>query len=81
MRLPLDFFPPHVDKFNAYAIRGTGEARKYLSLFPGTGTQPDFHRLEDFGDLPKNHENLYETLKNHAELSATWRAALKHPQC
>ena len=43
-RVPLSYFPPDVTLFNAYAIHGTGEERKYEALFEVSGPQPDFHR-------------------------------------
>ncbi|XP_053559634.1 UPF0462 protein C4orf33 homolog isoform X2 [Bombina bombina] len=55
--LPWDYFPPSVDRFNAYAIHGSGEKRTYESLYPvpenelQEGQQPDFHRLEYFRPL------------------------------
>ncbi|RWS23135.1 hypothetical protein B4U80_00319 [Leptotrombidium deliense] len=52
--IPLSFFPENVRKFNCYAIHGTGEKRTYLALFPtpnGSYLQPDFHRVEYFGDF------------------------------
>lgn len=55
--IPLEYFPYHVTKFNAFAIHGEGSNRKYLSLFPtpeGKFKQPDFHRLEYFRKLDLN---------------------------
>uniref|UniRef100_S4R9F3 Chromosome 4 open reading frame 33 n=1 Tax=Petromyzon marinus TaxID=7757 RepID=S4R9F3_PETMA len=55
--VPWRYLPPGVCKFNAYAIHGSGEARVYEAFFPvpkhkvQPGMQPDFHRLEYFGDL------------------------------
>ncbi|XP_053317286.1 UPF0462 protein C4orf33 homolog [Spea bombifrons] len=52
--IPWDYFPPSVDKFNAYAIHGSGSERRYEALYPvptnevQAGQQPDFHRLEYF---------------------------------
>lgn len=43
-RIPEDYFPPDVDKFNAYAIHGTNENRMYESLYPaecGKHLEPD----------------------------------------
>ncbi|CAH2300946.1 Hypothetical predicted protein [Pelobates cultripes] len=52
--LPWDYFPPLVDKFNAYAIHGSQSERTYEALYPvpenevQARQQPDFHRLEYF---------------------------------
>ncbi|XP_054248354.1 UPF0462 protein C4orf33 homolog isoform X1 [Indicator indicator] len=55
--LPWNYFPPCTNKFNAFAIHGSGEARIYEALHPvpqhelQEGQKPDFHRLEFFKDL------------------------------
>ncbi|XP_054058618.1 UPF0462 protein C4orf33 homolog isoform X3 [Rissa tridactyla] len=55
--LPWSYFPPSTNKFNAFAIHGSGEDRKYEALYPvpqhelQEGQKPDFHRLEFFKDL------------------------------
>ncbi|XP_068136012.1 UPF0462 protein C4orf33 homolog isoform X2 [Hyperolius riggenbachi] len=52
--LPWEYFPPSVDRFNAYAIHGSDSERTYEALYPvpekeiQEGQQPDFHRLEYF---------------------------------
>ncbi|XP_022792991.1 uncharacterized protein LOC111332003 isoform X2 [Stylophora pistillata] len=48
--IPIDYFPPGVRKINAYAIHGSGNQRKYESLYPASADviNPDFHRLEFF---------------------------------
>ncbi|GFT13574.1 UPF0462 protein C4orf33 [Nephila pilipes] len=49
--IPKTYFPPNVNRFNAYAIHGSGEGRQYEALFPVPSnrfTHPDFHRLEFF---------------------------------
>lgn len=52
--LPWSYFPPGVNKFNAFAIHGSGDARCHEALFPvprgqlQEGQRPDFHRLEHF---------------------------------
>lgn len=47
--IPNEYFPPDIDKFNAYAIHGQPESQRiYKSLFPSNATQPDFHALEFF---------------------------------
>ena len=70
----MDYFPPGLNKFNAYAIHGTGDDRKYEALFPVPGEVPDFHRLEhfqpiDFNRLRKDNET--------AEFSDIWKSALR----
>ncbi|KAG8505390.1 UPF0462 protein C4orf33 [Galemys pyrenaicus] len=55
--LPWSYFPPGVSRFNAYAIHGSADQRRYEALCPipaaelRPGQQPDFHRLEYFGPL------------------------------
>lgn len=55
--LPWNYFPPGTNKFNAYAISGSGEHRKYEALYPvprhklQEGQKPDFYRLEFFQEL------------------------------
>ncbi|ESP03670.1 hypothetical protein LOTGIDRAFT_86010, partial [Lottia gigantea] len=48
--IPLDYLPPNITKFNAYAIHGVDEQRVYEAYSPAIGsfTEPDFHRLEFF---------------------------------
>jgi len=50
-RLDLAHRPPGLGSANAYAIHGTGAARRYLAAHPVPGPQPDFHRLECFPPL------------------------------
>ncbi|MES2640143.1 MAG: hypothetical protein V4850_11690 [Myxococcota bacterium] len=54
--LPAAVLPPRSDarpwRLNAYAIHGTGAARRYLAWAPVPGEQPDFHRLEAFREMP-----------------------------
>ncbi len=55
--IPGIYMPPDLHKFNAYAIHGTDPKRQYLSLFPtpyGKYKDPDFHRLEYFGNFHLN---------------------------
>lgn len=49
-KIPIDYFPPDVEKINAYAIHGSGVNRRYESLYPASASvsNPDFHRLEFF---------------------------------
>jgi len=55
--IPVEYFPCATNKFNAYAIHirpDDGENKTYMSLFPaapGQFEQPDFHKLELFGDV------------------------------
>ena len=52
--IPWNYFPAHVDKFNAYAIHKSEPDRVYLSLFPvpnGKFEGPDFHRVQYFGNI------------------------------
>lgn len=46
--LPTAVLPPRPWRVNAYAIHGTGAARRYLAWAPVPGDQPDFHRLGCF---------------------------------
>ncbi|XP_073497767.1 UPF0462 protein C4orf33 homolog [Phyllobates terribilis] len=52
--IPWEYFPPSIDRFNAYAIHGSGLKRTYEALYPipekevQEEQQPDFHRLEYF---------------------------------
>jgi len=41
--IPIEYFPPNIDKLNAYAIHGSGEQRQYQQRYPQTEniTQPD----------------------------------------
>ena len=49
--IPKAWLPAGPYTHNAFAIHGVGEHRKYLTLFPTGGTQPDFHRLHTFQSL------------------------------
>ncbi|XP_005991344.1 UPF0462 protein C4orf33 homolog [Latimeria chalumnae] len=55
--LPWNYFPPCINKFNAYAIHGSGAKRTYEALYSvpkdelQKGQKPDFHRLEYFKDF------------------------------
>ena len=52
--IPFNYLPKNITKFNAYAIHGSGTKRQYMSLFAtpfGKYSEPDFHRLEYFGDF------------------------------
>ncbi|MEO1266779.1 MAG: hypothetical protein AAFX99_01705 [Myxococcota bacterium] len=43
--------PWPVVQANAFAIRGQGQARRYMAAIPTRGEQPDFHRLEAFAPV------------------------------
>lgn len=47
-----DLLPASIAAFNAYAIHGLGEGRRYLAHRPVPGPHPDFHRLEHFAPWP-----------------------------
>jgi len=52
--IPNCYLPRNIDRFNAYGIHGSNDARVYKSLFPTTKGEfeaPDFHRLTHFGEL------------------------------
>lgn len=40
-KIPIDYFPPGVQKINAYAIHGSGINRKYESLYPASADAKD----------------------------------------
>ncbi|XP_069834705.1 UPF0462 protein C4orf33 homolog isoform X3 [Dendropsophus ebraccatus] len=52
--IPWEYFPPQVDRFNAFASHGSGLKKTYEALYPVPekevveGQHPDFHRLEYF---------------------------------
>jgi hypothetical protein len=50
-RIDADQLPPGLAEANAYAIHGSGPARRYLAAHPVPGPAPDFHRLEFFRPL------------------------------
>ncbi|XP_078260719.1 UPF0462 protein C4orf33 homolog [Rhinoraja longicauda] len=58
--VPWRYFPDDVNKFNAYAIHGSGDKRVYEALYPipkeqlKKGQLPNFHRLEYFEDFSLN---------------------------
>merc|ERR1719150_3565370 len=72
-RVPASYFPPNVQRWNAYVIHGEGEARTYEALFESSGPQPDFHRLEKF--RPLETEGLLAGNKG-ADFSSVWKMAL-----
>ncbi|XP_041045963.1 UPF0462 protein C4orf33 homolog isoform X1 [Carcharodon carcharias] len=76
--LPWSYFPPGVNKFNAYAIHGSGDNRVYEALYPipkeqlKKGQQPDFHRLEYFKDFSLNSVMGKQWKQPQSEL---WKSA------
>ena len=54
-KIPVEYFPPDfVDKINAYGIHTDSSGdRVYKALYPVPGDQPDFHRIQHFGQIPK----------------------------
>ena len=51
--LSREFLPATLVGFNAYAIRGTGQNRRYMAHSPVPGESPDFHRISLFPPWPK----------------------------
>jgi hypothetical protein len=43
-----DFLPDPILSWNAFAIHGRADRRRYLAAEPVPGDRPDFHRLEHF---------------------------------
>jgi len=76
-KLPREYFPTNVDKFNAYAIHGDEPHRVYRSLFPVPGQAADFHRLEYFQDFGDGGKQL---LGQSNEMSEIWKNALEEKQ-
>ena len=78
--IPVDYFPPNVDRFNLYSIHGTESGadggRTYKSFMPVPGLQPDFHRLEHFKDFSSVISEYIPCLKSHCEPSKIWREAI-----
>ena len=71
--IPIDYFPPAVTKFNAYAIHGVEPERRYEALFPVPGPFPDFHRLEHF--QPIDFTRLRPD-NDSAHFSEVWKNSL-----
>lgn len=46
--------PAGLERYNAYAIHGSGKGRRYLAAHEVVGSMPDFHRLERFAPLNWN---------------------------
>ena len=72
--VPLDYFPPNVNYFNAYSIHNQqieGQDPIYKALYPSSSAEPDFHDLESFrkfSALP-----LLSTVTEHSDV---WDDAL-----
>ena len=49
----VNLLPLGISHFNAYAIHGVGEERRYLAHNPTETPEPDFHVLEKFVKLPQ----------------------------
>ena len=73
-RIPMDYFPPDVSLFNAYAIHGTGEERKYEALYEVSGPQADFHRIDKF--QPADFKDIMPGNRGSG-LSSLWRVAIE----
>ena len=73
-RLPRSFFPPDVSLFNAFAIHGTGEERKYQALYEVSGPQPDFHRIDKF--QPVDFSDILPGNKG-SQLSPLWKVSIE----
>ena len=54
--IPVSLLPRGLQGYNAYAIRGVGETRRYCAAHPLGGERPDFHRLDDFAPWPPTGE-------------------------
>ncbi len=48
---PRTWLPAGLDRGNAFAMHGAGDARRHLAAYPVPGDSPDFHRLSCFGAL------------------------------
>ena len=69
-KVPKEYFPNNVNKFNAYAISGTGDKRMYKSLSSVPGDEPDFHRLHCFQDFDPSQ---FECLKVEQNVNSFWK--------
>ena len=70
-KISKEYFPPGVNKMNAYAINGPSDGRIYKALYPVPGPQADYHRLEFFVPFDaKFIEELY---------SKSWIEAIQNP--
>ncbi|KAI0221682.1 hypothetical protein LSAT2_027035 [Lamellibrachia satsuma] len=74
--IPASYFPPKVNKFNAYAIHGEGDGRVYEALYPvptGAYPNPDFHRLDSFQTIDFKH--LLPENQEMVALSDVWTSS------
>ena len=72
--VPLDYFPPNVNYFNAYSIHNQqieGQDPIYKALYPSSSAEPDFHDLESFRKF-----SALPLLSTVTENSAVWDDAL-----
>ncbi|XP_047491907.1 uncharacterized protein LOC125041149 isoform X2 [Penaeus chinensis] len=53
VKIPVDYLPRNVTKFNAFAMHGANPNRQFWSLFPSDGSlsEPDFHALQFFEEV------------------------------
>ena len=54
VEMSLELVPRGLRAYNAYAIHGRGEARRYLAAHPVPGQAPDFHQLSSFAPWPED---------------------------
>ena len=72
--VPLEYFPPNVNHFNAYSIHNQQIENQdpiYKALYASSGPAPDFHDLdsfEEFTALP-----LLQTVTDYSDI---WKDAL-----
>ena len=73
-KIPKEYLPPEfADKMNVYGIHesaNNGDKRRvYKALYPVPGDEPDFHRIQHFGEIsPVSSLQLKE--------ASVWKAAL-----
>merc|ERR1712062_5222 len=76
--ITVDYFPPNVTHFNAYAIHNqqiNGTDPIYKALYPSSGEEPDFHDLESFGEFSE-----LPLLMNITVYSEIWKEALDNEE-
>jgi hypothetical protein len=66
--IPSRFLPSPILKYNAFAIHGTGHARRYLAHSPVPGSQPDFHQPHHFPTWPHETKRALKSGKNNSRL-------------
>lgn len=75
VKIPVEYLPRNVTKFNAFAMHGESPNRQFLSLFPSDGSleKPDFHVLRFFEEV-----NFTQVLDNvPQESSQLWLDAIE----